>query len=106
VSAVIEMNGARFVHDQLELWGRDGEIADAVRVMGLAPQAARTDRIDARVLAEPGRRDRVPAIWLHDRSVRAEREQARFRLHLVRHRTALKIEPFAPGRPPACALVA
>jgi len=91
VSAVIEsMNGARFVHDQLELAGWDVEIADAVKVKGLAPLAAKTDKIDAWVLAELGRRDLVPAIWLPDPAVRAERERARFRLHLVRHRTALK----------------
>ena len=91
ISAVIEsMTGARFVHDQLELNGWDVEIADATRVKGLAPLAAKTDRIDAWVLAELGRRDLVPAIWLPDPSVRAERERARFRLHLVRLRTALK----------------
>jgi transposase len=91
VSATIEsMNGARFIHDQLELDGWDVEIADAVKVKGLAPLAAKTDKIDAWVLAELGRRDLVPAIWLPDPSVRAERERARFRLHLVRHRTALK----------------
>jgi transposase len=91
VTATIEsMNGARFVHDQLELAGWDVVIADAVKVKGLAPLAAKTDRIDARVLAELGRRDLVPAIWLPDPAVRAERERARFRLHLVRHRTALK----------------
>jgi len=32
----------------------------------------------------------VPANWLPDPQIRAERESARFRLHLVRHRTALK----------------
>ncbi len=91
VSGVIEsMNGARFVHDQLELAGWDVEIADALRVKGLAPLAAKTDRIDAWVLAELARRDLVPAIWLPAPAVRAERERARFRLHLVRHRTALK----------------
>lgn len=91
VTAAIEsMNGARFVHDQLELAGWDVEIADALKVKGLAPLAAKTDRIDAWVLAELGRRDLVPAIWLPDPTVRAERERARFRLHLVRHRTALK----------------
>ena len=91
VSAAIEsMNGARFVHDQLELAGWDVEIADALRVKGLAPLAAKTDRIDAWVLAELARRELVPTIWLPDPSVRAERERARFRLHLVRHRTALK----------------
>ena len=91
VSAAIEsMNGARFVHDQLELAGWDVAIADAQKVKGLAPLAAKTDKIDAWVLAELARRDLVPAIWLPDPSVRAERERARFRLHLVRHRTALK----------------
>ena len=57
---------------------------------GLAPLACKTDRIDAWVLAELCRRDLVPAIWLPDPSVRAERERARFRLHLVRHRSSLK----------------
>lgn len=91
VTAAIEsMNGARFVHDTLERAGWDVGIADALKVKGLAPLAAKTDRIDARVLAELARRDLVPAIWLPDPTVRAERERARFRLHLVRHRTALK----------------
>ena len=38
----------------------------------------------------PSRRDLVPAIWLPTPTVRAERKRARRRLHLVRHRTALK----------------
>jgi len=51
-------------------------------VKGLAPLACKTDRIDAWVLAELSRRELVPAIWLPDPAVRAERERARFRLHL------------------------
>jgi transposase len=91
ISAVVEsMNGARFVHDTLEQAGWEVAVADAMKVKGLAPLAAKTDRIDARVLAELARRDLVPAIWLPDPEVRAERERARFRLHLVRQRTALK----------------
>lgn len=91
VTAVIEsMNGARFVHDQLERWGWDVAVADGLRAKGLAPLAAKTDRIDARVLAELARRDLVPEVWLPDPAVREARERARFRLHLVRHRTALK----------------
>jgi transposase len=91
VAAVIEsMNGARFVHDQLELAGWEVAIADARKVKGLAPLACKTDRIDAWVLAELSRRDLVPAIWLPSPGVRAERERARWRLHLVRHRVALK----------------
>jgi transposase len=84
------MNGARFIHDQLECAGWQVEIADAVKVKGLAPLACKTDRIDAWVLAELARRELVPAIWLPDPAVRAERERARFRLHLVRHRSSLK----------------
>jgi transposase len=71
------MNGARFVHDRLELAGWQVEIADAHKVKGLAPLACKTDRIDAWVLAELARRDLVPAIWLPDPLVRAERERAR-----------------------------
>ena len=48
VAAAIEsMNGARFVHDQLELDGWEVQIADAQKVKGLAPLACKTDRIDA-----------------------------------------------------------
>jgi transposase len=90
VAAIESMNGARFVHDQLERHGWDVEIADALKVKGLAPLACKTDRIDAWVLAELSRRDLVPALWLPDPDVRAARERARFRLHLVRHRSALK----------------
>ena len=91
VTGVVEsMTGGRFVHDELELAGWDVELADAAKAKALAPLAAKTDRIDARVLAELARRDLVPAVWLPDPAVRAERERARFRLHLVRHRTALK----------------
>ena len=54
------------------------------------PLACKTDRIDAQVLAVLSHRDLVPAIWLPDPEVRAECEQARFRLHLVKHRSILK----------------
>src|SRR5215218_8176225 len=74
-AAIESMNGARFVHDQLERAGWQVEIADAQRVRGLAPLACKTDRIDAFVLAELTRRDLVPAIWLPDPAVRAERER-------------------------------
>ena len=91
VCAVIEsMTVARFVHDTLEAHGWSVEIADAQKVKGLAPLAVKTDRIDARVLALLSQRDLVPAIWLPDPRVRRERELARFRLHLVKHRSQLK----------------
>jgi transposase len=91
VCAVVEsMTGARLVHDTLEQEGWSVEIADPQKVKGLAPLAYKTDRIDSLVLATLSHRDLVPAIWLPDPRVRSERELARFRLHLVKHRSALK----------------
>jgi transposase len=91
VCAVVEsMTGARFVHDTLEQAGWAVEIADAQKVKGLAPLACKTDKIDSRVLATLSQRDLVPAIWLPDPRVREQRELARFRLHLVKHKSALK----------------
>ena len=91
VRGVIEsMTGARFVHDTLERYGWEVEIADAQKVKGLVLLAVKTDRIDARVLAVLSQRDLVPAIWLPDPRVRRERELARFRLHLIKHRSQLK----------------
>jgi transposase len=89
-AAIESMTGARFVHDTLERCGWEVEVADAVKVKGLAPLACKTDRIDAWVLAELCRRDLVPAIWLPGFQVRQERERARWRLHVVKHRSALK----------------
>jgi transposase len=91
VRGVIEsMTGARFVHDTLEQLGWEVLLADAHKVKGLAPLACKTDKIDARVLAVLSQRDLVPAVWLPDPRVRREREQARFRMHLVKHRSMLK----------------
>ena len=92
---VIEsMTGARFVHDELERQGLDVRIADArkAKLAGelLGQLGTKTDRLDAQVLAELGRRGWVPEIWLADPQTRGARERSRFRLHLVRHRTALK----------------
>src|SRR4051812_12852711 len=62
VGAVIEsMTGARYVHDTLDELGWEVLVADAQKVKGLAPLACKTDRIDARVLAELSWRDLVPA---------------------------------------------
>jgi transposase len=91
VRAVVEsMNGARFVHDELTAYGWRVLVADAQKVKGLAPLACKTDTVDARVLAELSWRDLVPAIWLPTPEVRGERERARCRLHLVKHRSILK----------------
>src|SRR4029453_3133778 len=102
-AAIESMNGARFVPDRVELAGWQVEIADAQKVKGLAPLACKTDRIDAWVLAELARRELVPAVWLPAPAGAAEREGARWRLHLVRHRSSLKQRVHAvlltPGKP-------
>ena len=91
VRGVVEsMNGARFIHDELIKYGWEVLLADAQRVKGLAPLACKTDKVDARVLAELSFRDLVPAIWLPTPELRAERERSRWRLHLVKHRSILK----------------
>ena len=79
------VNGVRFVHDTLELHGWDVETADAQKAKGLALLTVKTATIDAWVLAELSGRDLGPSIGLYTFGVRAERERARFRLHLVRH---------------------
>jgi transposase len=89
-AAIESMTGARFVRDVLTDAGWEVAVADAQRVKGLAPLACKTDKIDAWVLAELCRRDLVPAVWLPPMGVRQNRERARFRLHLVKHRTMLK----------------
>jgi transposase len=51
---------------------------------------ARPDEIDSMVLAVLSHRDLVPAIWLPGPHIREERKLARFRLHLVKHRSVLE----------------
>ena len=82
------MSGAVWVRDRLEGAGWRIEIADARKVRALAPLACKTDRVDARVLAELARRDLVPALWVPSLDERALRELLRRRMHLVRLRTS------------------
>src|SRR6266853_1796816 len=88
--AGLDLSRKRLDFHLLDADGGTVEVADAQKVKGLAPLACKTDRIDAWVLAELARRELVPAIWLPDPTVRGERERARWRLHLVRHRSSLK----------------
>ena len=67
VSAAIEsMTGARFVHEASNSPAGMSPSPMQRRSKGLAPLAAKTDKIDACVLAELARRDLVPEIWLPD----------------------------------------
>ena len=82
------MSGAVWVRDRLTACGWTIEIADARKVKAIAPLACKTDRVDARVLADLVRRDLVPSVWVPSLDDRAIRERLRRRSHLVRLRTS------------------
>jgi transposase len=82
------MSGAVWVHDRLAAAGWEVQVAHARKVRDVAPLACKTDKVDARVLAELCRRDLVPALWLPPLTERALREQLRRRMHLVRLRAS------------------
>ena len=82
------MSGAPWVRDRLTECGWAIEIADARKVKAIAPLACKTDRVDARVLADLVRRDLVPAVWVPPLDDRAIRERLRRRSHLIRLRTS------------------
>jgi transposase len=89
VKACVEMmSGSVWVRDRLRSAGWQVEVADARRAKGIAPLACKTDRVDARVLAELCRRDLVPALWIPSLEERELRERLRRRAHLVRLRTS------------------
>ena len=91
VQAAIEMmSGAAWVAETLEAAGWRVQVADSRRARALAPLAAKTDKIDARALAELARRDLVPAVWEPPFEDRALLEQLLRRMHLVRLRTSGK----------------
>jgi len=89
VRACVEMmSGAVWVRDRLAAAGWEVQVAHARKVRDVAPLACKTDKVDARVLAELRRRDLVPALWLPPLAERALREQLRRRMHLVRLRAS------------------
>ena len=91
VRACVEtMSGAVWVKDQLELAGWSVAVAHAGKVRDIAPLACKTDKVDARVLAELCRRDLVPAVWVASLEDRAIRERLRRRAHLVKLRTSAR----------------
>jgi transposase len=89
-AAVEMMSGAVWVRDRLEASGWEVKVAHARKVRDVAPLACKTDKVDARVLAELRRRDLVPELWLPSPEDRALRERLRRRAHLVKTRTSAR----------------
>ena len=89
VRACVEMmSGAVWVRDRLCAAGWQVQVAHAGKVRDVAPLACKTDKVDARVLAELCRRDLVPELWLPSLDDRALRERLRRRMPLVRLRAS------------------
>ena len=89
VRAVVEMmSGAIWVRDTLAAAGWEVVVAHARKVRDVAPLACKTDKVDARVLAELCRRDLVPELWVPSLADRELRERLRRRMHLVRMRAS------------------
>ena len=64
------------------------QVAHARKVRDVAPLACKSDKVDARVLAELCRRELVPELWIASLDDRALRERLRRRMHLVRMRAS------------------
>ena len=89
VTACMEMmSGAAWVREQLQASGWTVQIADARKAKAVGSLAAKTDKLDARVLAELARRDLVPQVYVPSFGDRELKERLGRRMHMVRLRTS------------------
>src|SRR3954453_20783773 len=88
VACLEMMSGAAWVRDRLARAGRTVQIADTPKANAVGSLAAKTDKLDARVLAELARRDLVPQVHVPTFADRELKERLGRRMHLVRLRTA------------------
>jgi transposase len=88
VACIEMMSGAAWVRDQLQAGGWTVQIADARKAKAVGSLAAKTDKLDARVLAELARRDLVPRVHVPTFADRELKERLGRRMHLVRLRTS------------------
>jgi transposase len=89
--AVMEAGGNWYsVYDALEPVVEELILAHPLRVRAIAAARVKTDAIDARTLAHLLRTDLIPAAYVPPRDVRDLRELLRYRMDLVKQRTALK----------------
>src|SRR5215218_679114 len=86
-SACMEMmSGA--ARERLQAAGWTVQIADARKAKAVGSLAAKTDKLDARVLAELARRDLVPQVHVPTFADRELKERLGRRMHMIRLRTA------------------
>ena len=65
-------------------------VSNPLKTRAIAEAKVKTDKVDARVLAELLAADYLPSVWLADDNTRALRRQVARRVHIVRQRTRLK----------------
>jgi len=82
------MSGAAWVRERLQAAGWTVQIADARKAKAVGSLAAKTDKLDARVLAELARRDLVPQVYVPSFGDRELKERLGRRMHMVRLRTS------------------
>src|SRR3954452_8507600 len=88
VACLEMMSGAAWVRERLAAAGWAVQIADARKAKAVGSLAAKTDKLDARVLAELARRDLVPQVYVPTFADRELKERLGRRMHLVRLRTS------------------
>src|SRR3954468_23161564 len=88
VACLEMMSGAAWVRERLTAGGWVVQIADARKAKAVGSLAAKTDKLDARVLAELARRDLVPQVHVPTFADRELKERLGRRMHMVRLRTA------------------
>src|SRR4051794_14065140 len=88
VACLEMMSGAAWVRDRLQAAGWTVQIADARKAKAVGSLAAKTDKLDARVLAELARRDLVPQVYVPTFADRELKERLGRRMHMVRLRTS------------------
>ncbi len=82
--ACIEMmSGAAWVRERVQVAGWTVQIADARKAKAVGSLAAKTDKLDARVLAELARRDFVPQVQVSTFADRELKERLGRRMHMV-----------------------
>ena len=65
-------------------------VSNPMRTRAIALAKVKTDKIDAKVLAQLGAADFLPEVWAPDEATRALRRRVAHRSNLVRQRTRLR----------------
>src|SRR3954463_13001999 len=82
------MSGAAWVRERLQAGGWIARLPAPRRAKAVGSPAAKTDKLDARVLAELARRDLVPQVYVPTFADRELKERLGRRMHMIRLRTS------------------